>query len=83
LARPATVLLITDGLDRDDTHRLATQMERLSRASRRLIWLNPLLSFEGFEPKAVGVRTILPHVDEHRPVHNLASLDALVTALDN
>ncbi|MDH3224611.1 MAG: VWA domain-containing protein [Gemmatimonadota bacterium] len=81
LAQGATVLLITDGLDRDDASRLAVQMERLHRSCRRLVWLNPLLRFEGFEPRATGVKTILPHVDEHRPVHNLASLEALITAL--
>jgi uncharacterized protein with von Willebrand factor type A (vWA) domain len=83
LAQRATVLLITDGLDRDDGGTLAAQMERLHRSSRRLIWLNPLLRFEGFEPKASGVRAMLPHVDEHRPVHNLESLDALVAALNS
>jgi uncharacterized protein with von Willebrand factor type A (vWA) domain len=46
-----------------------------------VVWLNPLLRFEGFEPLARGVRALLPHVDEHRPVHNLESLEALAAAL--
>jgi uncharacterized protein with von Willebrand factor type A (vWA) domain len=56
-------------------------MDRLHRSCRKLIWLNPLLRYEGFEPKAAGVRAMLPHVDEMRPVHNLASLKTLCEAL--
>ncbi|MEM6926259.1 MAG: VWA domain-containing protein, partial [Myxococcota bacterium] len=81
LGGSATVLLVTDGLERDDPHPLAETMERLSRWCRRLVWLNPLLGNEGFEPKAKGMAAILPHVHEHRPVHDLASLEALAKAL--
>ena len=81
LAQGAVVLLITDGLDSDAGRGLETQMERLHRSCSRLIWLNPLLRFEGFEPLAAGVKVMLPHVDEFRPVHNLASLEALAGAL--
>jgi uncharacterized protein with von Willebrand factor type A (vWA) domain len=77
----AVVLLITDGLDRDGGAGLARQMERLHKSCRRLIWLNPLLRYAGFEPRAAGIRAILPHVDEHRPVHNLESLEQLISAL--
>ena len=56
-------------------------MDRLHKSCRRLIWLNPLLRYEGFAPKSLGMRAILPYVDEFRPVHNLESLDALVTCL--
>ena len=77
----AVVLLITDGLDRDDGSGLSFETERLHRSCRRLIWLNPLLSFSGFEPKAGGIRAILPHVDELRPVHDLNSLEDLAEAL--
>ena len=56
-------------------------MERLRKSCRRLVWLNPLLRFEGFEPRAAGIRALLPHVDEFRPVHNLESLDDLAAAL--
>ena len=65
--------------DLDD--RLEFEIDRLHRSSRRLIWLNPLLRFEGFEAKARGVRTILPHVDEFRPIHNLDSIAELCRAL--
>src|SRR5580698_1982985 len=81
LGQGAIVLLITDGLDRDGAIGLAENMDRLHRSSRRLIWLNPLLRWAGFEPKSQGIRAMLPHVDEFRPVHNLASLRALVDLL--
>jgi uncharacterized protein len=81
LAGGAIVLLITDGLERDPDDRLAFEIDRLHRSCRRLIWLNPLLRFEGFEAKARGVQTMLPHVDEFRPVHNLASMADLCRAL--
>ena len=81
LGQGAVVLLITDGLDRDGAAGLSEATERLRRSCRRLIWLNPLLRFEGFQPKSQGVRAMLPHVHEFRPVHNLNSLKALIEAL--
>jgi uncharacterized protein len=56
-------------------------MQRLARSCRRLIWLNPLLRFEHFEPKAAGIRAMLPHVDRFLPAHNLLSLEQLVRIL--
>ncbi|MBV9812651.1 MAG: VWA domain-containing protein, partial [Acetobacteraceae bacterium] len=81
LAQGAVVLLVTDGLDREGAHGVAENMERLHKSCSRLIWLNPLLRWSGFEPKSQGVRAMLPHVDEFRPVHNLASLRSLVASL--
>ena len=81
LGQGAVVLLITDGLDRDGAHGLAENMDRLHRSCTRLIWLNPLLRWSGFEPKSQGIRAMLPHVDEFRPVHNLASLRGLIDLL--
>ena len=81
LGQGAVVLLITDGLDRDAGAGIGREMDRLHKSCRRLIWLNPLLRYEGFAPKSLGMRAILPHVDEFRPVHNLESLGELVTAL--
>ena len=81
LGQGAVMLLITDGLDRDGALGLAENMDRLHRSCRRLIWLNPLLRWSGFEPKSQGIRAMLPHVDEFRPIHNLASLRALVETL--
>ena len=71
LTQGAIVLLITDGLERDADDTLAFEIDRLHRSCRRLVWLNPLLRFEGFEARARGIRTMLPHVDEFRPIHNL------------
>lgn len=81
LAQGAVVLLITDGLERDDAELLGHETDRLHRSCRRLIWLNPLLRFDGFEPKARGVRAMLPHVDELRAVHNLVAIGDLARAL--
>jgi len=81
LAQGAIVLLITDGLERDPDKSLAFEMDRLHRSCRRLVWLNPLLRFDAFEPRAKGVRTMLPYVDEFRPIHNLESMAELCRAL--
>ncbi len=81
LGQGAIVLLITDGLERDADDTLAFEVDRLHRSCRRLIWLNPLLRFEGFEARARGIKTMLPHVDEFRSIHNLESIAALVSAL--
>ena len=81
LGQGATVILFTDGLERDGGAELGREMERLHKSTRRLIWLNPLLRFDRFEPRAQGIRAILPHVDEFRPVHNLASIADLVRSL--
>ena len=67
------MLLFTDGLERDGRDDLAFEMDRLHRSCRRLIWLNPLLRYDGFEAELAGIRAMLPHVDEFRPIHNLTS----------
>ena len=81
LGQGAIVLLFTDGLERDGDGSLGAEMERLHKSCRRLIWLNPLLRYDRFEPRAAGIRAILPHVDEFRPIHHLASLEDLAEAL--
>ena len=81
LTQGAVTVLISDGLDRDEGTGLALEMERLHKSCRRLIWLNPLLRYEGFEPKSVGIRAILPHVDEFRTIHNLDSMRDLTRVL--
>jgi uncharacterized protein with von Willebrand factor type A (vWA) domain len=83
LGQGALVLLISDGLDRDAAAGLEVEIERLHKSCRRLICLNPLLRYEGFEAKSMGVKAILPHVDDFRPVHNLASLADLAEALSH
>jgi len=81
LGSRATVLLVTDGLEHGPTEALAFEMDRLHKSCHRLLWLNPLLRFARFEPRAAGIRTMLPHVDRFLPVHNLVSLEALLQAL--
>jgi hypothetical protein len=81
LGQGAIVLLITDGLEREPGDDLARQMDRLRRSCRRLIWLNPLLRFDGFEARARGIRQMLPHVDEFRAVHSLDALSDLCASL--
>lgn len=56
-------------------------MQRLRRAAKRIVWLNPLLRYDGFEARANGIRTIMPFVDEFRPVHSLNSLADLAETL--
>jgi hypothetical protein len=77
----AALLLVTDGLDRAEDGSLEQAAQRLSRFARQFVWLNPLLRFEGFEPRASGVRALLPHVDRHLPVHSLDSLANLARAI--
>jgi uncharacterized protein with von Willebrand factor type A (vWA) domain len=81
MGQGAVVLVITDGLDRDDPDELAKQMQRLHLSSRRLIWLNPLLRWDGFAPKARGIAAMLPHVDSFRAGHSIASLEELAEVI--
>jgi uncharacterized protein with von Willebrand factor type A (vWA) domain len=81
LGSNAAVLLMTDGLDRDEHGDLSRAAAQLRRMAHQIVWLNPLLRFDGFEPRAAGVRALLPHVDRFLPVHNLASLADLARAL--
>ena len=83
LGQGAVVLLITDGLDRDDPGRLAREADRLHRSCRRLIWLNPLLRWEGFEARAQGIRALLPAVDTFVSAHNIESLEALADTISH
>ena len=82
LGQGAIVILFTDGLERDGAESLAREMERLRKSCRRLIWVNPLLRYGAFEAKALGIRAMLPFVDEFRPIHNLASMADLCHALN-
>jgi uncharacterized protein with von Willebrand factor type A (vWA) domain len=77
----AAVLLVTDGLERDEGGALERAAAQLQRSAHELVWLNPLLRFAGFQPRAAGIRTLLAHVDRFLPVHNLQSLADLGRAL--
>jgi uncharacterized protein with von Willebrand factor type A (vWA) domain len=81
LGQNAIVLLFTDGLERQVSPELSFEMDRLHRSCRRLVWLNPLLRFDAFEPRAAGIRAMLPHVDEFRPIHSLDTMEDLCRAL--
>jgi uncharacterized protein with von Willebrand factor type A (vWA) domain len=81
LGANAALLLVTDGLDRDEHGELTRAAQQLRLFARQIVWLNPLLRFDRFEPRAGGVRALLPCVDRFLPVHNLASLADLATAL--
>jgi uncharacterized protein with von Willebrand factor type A (vWA) domain len=81
LSGGADVILVSDGLDRAAGAELAPEMERLHKSCRRLIWLNPLLRFDGFQPKSSGIRSMLPHVDVFAPIHNLNSMADIAKAL--
>jgi uncharacterized protein with von Willebrand factor type A (vWA) domain len=81
LAQNACVILVTDGLDREEAGELGQEMRRLHRSARRVVWMNPLLRFDGFEPRASGIAAMRPHVDAFLPMHNLASLADLAREL--
>ncbi|MEL6807418.1 MAG: VWA domain-containing protein [Pseudomonadota bacterium] len=81
LGQGAVVLLITDGLDRGETDDLARQMQRLHLSARRLIWINPLLRWDEFAPKARGISAMLPHVDSFRAGHSIAALEDLAAVV--
>ncbi|MEP5732568.1 MAG: VWA domain-containing protein [Sulfitobacter sp.] len=81
MGQGAVVLLITDGLDRDAPEDLGRAMQRLHLTARRVIWLNPLLRWDGFAPKAAGIRAMLPHVDSFRAGHSIASLEELAAVI--
>lgn len=81
LGQGAIVLLITDGLERDGTDDLAHEMDRLHRSCRHLLWLNPLLRYEGFQARASGIRTMLSHVDDFRAIHSIDQMAALCAVL--
>jgi uncharacterized protein len=86
LSGRATVLLISDGLEHGSPEdpaceKLRFEIDRLHKSCRKLIWLNPLLRFDAFQPRAAGIRAMLPHVDQFLPVHNLQSLEELAKVL--
>jgi hypothetical protein len=82
LGRGAVVLVISDGWDRGEPGRLASEMARLQRSAHRVVWLNPLLGSPDYEPLTRGIRAALPYVDDFLPVHSLASLESLARRLE-
>ena len=82
LGQGTIIILISDGLERDDSTKLEAEMERLRKSCDRLVWLNPLLRYAGFEAKSRGIRAMLSHVDDFLPAHNLESMAGLVEILE-
>ncbi|MCX7274535.1 MAG: VWA domain-containing protein [Burkholderiales bacterium] len=82
LTRNASLMLVTDGLDRNEAGALGPAAATLARWAREIIWLNPLLRYAGFEPKASGIRALLPHVSMMIPVHDLRSLADIANAIE-
>ena len=81
MGQGAITLLITDGLDRNRDDALGIHMKRLHKSTAALLWLNPLLRFEGFAPKSHSVRTMIQHVDHFLPIHSLQAMTDLTASL--
>ncbi|MBU3720502.1 MAG: VWA domain-containing protein [Burkholderiaceae bacterium] len=81
IGRRSIVLLITDGLDTGDTQQLDRELSWLSRQSRRLFWLNPLLRFEGYRPLASGATVLHRYADRSLAIHNLSHVESLAREL--
>jgi uncharacterized protein with von Willebrand factor type A (vWA) domain len=77
LSGRSIVVLLSDGLERDSVSDLEFQTARLQRSCDQLIWMNPMLRFDEFEPKASGIKAMLPYVDLFLPAHNIVSLAQL------
>lgn len=75
------VMIVSDGYETGDAALLGREMELLRRRCRRIVWLNPMLGWEGYAPEAAGIKAALPYVDLFAPAHNLKSLAALESYL--
>jgi uncharacterized protein with von Willebrand factor type A (vWA) domain len=76
------VLLISDGWDRGEPDLLREQIARLQRSCHRLIWLNPLIGTQGYEPLTRGLQAALPYVDDFLPARTLTNLGDLAIHLN-
>jgi len=76
-----TVVIVSDGLDLGDTDLLARSMAALHQRAKMIVWLNPLLGDQRYQPTAAGMRAALPYVDYFGPAHDLASLEWLARLL--
>lgn len=77
LGHGAVVIIVSDGWDRGDPTHLAAELVHLRRSAHRLIWLNPLLGSEGYQPLTRGMATALPYCDDFLAAHNLQALEDL------
>jgi uncharacterized protein len=77
LGHGAVVIIVSDGWDRGDPAQLAAELVHLRRSAHRLIWLNPLLGSEGYQPLTRGMAAALPYCDDFLAAHNVQALDDL------
>jgi uncharacterized protein len=77
LNRRTVVIIVSDGYDTGAPEQLAAELAAVRRRARRVVWLNPMLGWAGYEPVARGMAAALPHLDLFAPAHNLESLMAL------
>ena len=77
LNRRSVVIIVSDGYDTGPPEQLAAELAAVRRRARRVVWLNPMLGWQGYEPVARGMAAALPHLDLFAPAHNLESLMAL------
>jgi uncharacterized protein with von Willebrand factor type A (vWA) domain len=82
MARGGTVVILSDGWERDDPALVRTEMERLRRLTRRLVWVNPHKRHAAYEPLAGGMAAALPYLDAFVSGHNLRTLDAVADAIE-
>src|SRR3546814_14236596 len=73
----SVVMIVSDGYDTGAPELLAREMAALRRRTKRIVWLNPMIGWEGYEPAAGGMQAALPYVDLFAPAHNLKDLEAL------
>jgi uncharacterized protein len=75
------VVIVSDGYDTDPPEALAAELARIGRRARRIVWLNPLAGWAGYEPVARAMEAAMPHIDHFAAAHSLESLAALEPAL--
>jgi uncharacterized protein with von Willebrand factor type A (vWA) domain len=71
------VMIVSDGYETGDAELLGREMAALGRRCRRIVWLNPMMGWQGYAPEARGIKAALPHVDLYAPANTMASLAAL------
>ena len=71
------VMIVSDGYETGDAALLGREMAALAKRCRRIVWLNPMMGWDGYAPEAAGIKAALPHVDLYAPAHTLKSLAAL------
>jgi uncharacterized protein with von Willebrand factor type A (vWA) domain len=71
------VMIVSDGYETGDAALLGREMAALAKRCRRIVWLNPMLAWQGYAPEAAGIKAALPHVDLYAPANTLKSLTEL------